>query len=148
MYIDSLSREELDIVDTRFDLMSEDELSSYMESFGQALPPETPRPGGGGGGSTSPITPRAMPTRRLKISSGEGEDSGETSPLFPPSPPDREMRREMSVHPLRILARAVRELRENVERLEEENEILRVQVGTRRRSSGRPADEVSWMEGL
>jgi hypothetical protein len=138
IYVNSLSREEMQIVDTRFDLMSEPELSIYLSSFSQSS--RTPRQVI----SLSPTTPRPTSVNSVSGRVREVSDDGDTSPLFPPSPPNQETRREMMDHPLRILARAVRELKEAIESLEEENEILRNAQGRRtiRRGSGRQVDQV------
>ncbi|WWC63060.1 uncharacterized protein I303_105659 [Kwoniella dejecticola CBS 10117] len=73
----------------------------------------------------------------------------DASPLFPPSPPSHDLILPASDHPLRILSRAIAELREVIGRLEEENTQLKkenaVKGKTRRRKS---ADQDSIHDGL
>ncbi|KAK4689732.1 small G protein signaling modulator 3, partial [Tremellales sp. Uapishka_1] len=113
-YLDSLSREELAVLEMRFDLMEDDELEEYLRVLSgveQGSELLTPRVTGSG----SHITP--LPTRRPVVCRPEDDL------LFPPSPPGHE--REELDHPLRILCRAVRELKEVVEQLETENASLK-----------------------
>lgn len=78
--------------------MSDDEIASVLKAYGgKSDPNDTPED-------------LSSPTSL--------DDSGA---LFPPSPPPV-VRRE---HPLRVLSRAVRELREVIGRLEDENARLR-----------------------
>jgi len=155
--LDGLSNEEKAVVEMRFDLMSDEELGIYLST----LFPLPPPPGFSNSSSSAtspsvpsenedavapttpatPATPRASNRRRLIKMPSEDDPS---TPLFPPSPPAKHMHMQVD-HPLRILARAVLELRDNVERLQEENEGLRAQVelAQPRKSRDKAADEVS-----
>jgi hypothetical protein len=154
--LDGLSNEEKAVVEMRFDLMSDEELGIYLSTLfplppppdfsntsSSATSPSVPSENEDPGAPTTPATPatpRASNRRRLvKMPS---EDDGLT-PLFPPSPPANHTHVQVD-HPLRILARAVLELRDNVERLQEENEGLRAQVelARPRKSRDKAADEV------
>ena len=121
LYFGSLSKEEVAVMETRFDLMSEDELEDYLgrSAMASSLPPRDDPPRDG-----SSITPKGLRhTLSLRSSRPDDEDS---SPLFPPSPPPHTAKRgSLGCQSLRILSRGVRELQEAVERLEEENERLR-----------------------
>jgi len=134
MFLQSLSREELAVVDTDFDGMTEQQLQAYLLSFSTSSTP-TDIPSGD-------ITPADSipPTPPIPIQPQPSDDA----PLFPPSPPGT-THRDIVDHPLRILSRAVRELREAVEKLEEENEALRVIKGAGgvRSKRNRQADQVS-----
>jgi len=134
VFLQSLSREELAVVDTDFDGMTEPELRAYLHSF-----------------STSPrsidITTEAesplalvSPTSPLPIQ----PRASDAAPLFPPSPPAMTQQAIVD-HPLRILSRAVRELREAVEQLEAENEALRLikEAGGVRPKRNKQAHQVS-----
>lgn len=140
--IDSLSKEEAAVVEMRFDLMSEGEVEMYLRTM---CPPRS-RSGSNSTTSTSsssssspraisslstprlitptevisPTTPRAQFAKRPFVPTPSSSDK---TPLFPPSPRSKKARRPD--HPLRILSRAVRELRESVEHLEEENARLK-----------------------
>jgi hypothetical protein len=135
--LDSLSKDEVAILDTRFDLMSDDELRIYLEHFGAPPPRDS---------STDLPTPKVKPGTPPKPQS-PALMTGDKIPLFPSSPPSHATHREVVDHPLRILSRAVRELREANSRLEEENERLRLDLERERerKESSQPkqADEVS-----
>lgn len=112
---------------------------------------ETPRP------VETKLKRISMPVRRVttnirssQADGGEEDDEdedGDKTPLFPPSPPGRPSNGTGGYpdHPLRILARAVQEMKERMEVLEEENERLRFEVslGMARQSQDKPADQVS-----
>ncbi|CAK9779640.1 TBC-domain-containing protein [Cutaneotrichosporon oleaginosum] len=87
--LDSLARDELALLDTRFEDMPESELATFLSPY-----------------------ERGWEAYR------EQEEAEER--LFPPSPPARQRD-----HPVKVLSRAVRELREVVARLEDENARLR-----------------------
>jgi hypothetical protein len=135
MFLQSLSREELAVVDTDFDGMTEHQLRAYLRSFStSSTPTDIP---------IDDITPEDSipPTPPIPIQPRPSDDA----PLFPPSPPGT-THHEIVDHPLRILSRAVRELREAVEKLEEENEALRLikEAGGVRPKRNRQADQVSY----
>ncbi|BEI79922.1 hypothetical protein CcaverHIS002_0104510 [Cutaneotrichosporon cavernicola] len=94
--LDSLARDEITLLDTRFEDMPEADLASFLTPFERGW--EAYRP-----------------------------QEQEEEPLFPPSPPATQRD-----HPVKVLSRAVRELREVVARLEQENARLR---GEERRTS-------------
>ena len=134
MFLQSLSREELAVVDTDFDGMTEQQLRAYLRSFSSSSTPTDI--------ASEDITPADSipPTPPIPIQPRPSDDA----PLFPPSPSGT-THREIVDHPLRILSRAVRELREAVEKLEEENEALRLikEAGGVRSKRNRQADQVS-----
>ncbi|WVR07341.1 hypothetical protein IAU60_004382 [Kwoniella sp. DSM 27419] len=148
-YLDSLSRDDMAVVDTRFDLMSDDELQRYMqEATASHLPgtgssdgTRTPRTRTDGlDGEVSEDDPRAQLARTLPRA---------PSPLFPPSPPSLASQVVPQDHPLRVLSRAVRELREVIDRLEGDNEQLRrdkAKLEKKRRA--RSGDRMSIHDGL
>ena len=135
VYLDSLSREEMSVVATRFDLMLPEALEEYLGRWNQRSDTTplgtgllTPRvlPGNSNSFPTSPTTPKAVRDTRDNLSLRTIERSdADQSPLFPPSPPSHVAKRGNMNHPLRILSRAVEELKEAVQRLEEENDLLR-----------------------
>jgi hypothetical protein len=135
MFLQSLSREELAVVDTDFDGMTEQQLRAYLRSFSTSSTPTDI--------ASEDLTPEDSipPTPPIPIQPRPSDDA----PLFPPSPPGT-THREIVDHPLRILSRAVRELREAVEKLEEENEALRLikEAGGVRPKRNRQADQVSY----
>lgn len=88
--LDSLARDELALLDTRFEDMQDADLASFLAPF-----------------------ERGWEVYRQ-------EEKSEEERLFPPSPPARQRD-----HPVKVLSRAVRELKEVVARLEEENARLR-----------------------
>lgn len=145
-FMDSLSKEEMAVVETRFDQFSDEELSGYLKLFGEPPPmisPEidtaTPRVPSVKDEELSPTTP--MPRTTAKpISKGDDIDD---QPLFPPSPPSLAVQREALDHPLRILSRAIRELKEAVERLEEENDRLRAMSVKKDTMRRKEPDQVS-----
>jgi hypothetical protein len=114
--IDSLSKEEIGVAETRFDLMTDTELKEYLDAFDVASRPRR--------SSSIPQTP-AVEGQEQVLGSLLGEDD---NLLFPPSPPSGSTHRDMLDHPLRILSRAVRELRESVAALREENRILKAGI--------------------
>ncbi|WVQ99801.1 hypothetical protein IAU59_006943 [Kwoniella sp. CBS 9459] len=144
-YLDSLGREELDVVDARFDLMSDDEIHEYLQM--SSGPSKT------GGSSTAlrvsveePSHDNASPSSQPPVRSSTPQS--DKTPLFPPSPPTLPAQVDTRDHPLRILSRAIREMREVIERLEQENERLkRVQTGTKARKS-RSVDRMSIHDNL
>ncbi|OCF75968.1 hypothetical protein I204_03265 [Kwoniella mangroviensis CBS 8886] len=137
-HLDSLSKEELAVVETRFDLMTDDELRQYIRQ-----------------------TPSSNPTP-LESSTSESLDSSRDDtapprpvpadhpPLFPPSPPASDPVSVPTDHPLKVLSKAIAELREVIERLEDENIKLKKENAekskpkTRRKS----ADQISIHDGL
>ncbi|XAO21799.1 hypothetical protein I312_100555 [Cryptococcus bacillisporus CA1280] len=147
-HLESLSKDELSIVDTRFDLMSDDELHEYLQNVPCA--PEDPTPHVE---LSSPVFPANGQTSSSASSSATTElppsrDTGDKSPLFPPSPPLLQNNAQITDHPLRVLSRAVRELREVIERLEEENLRLRMNQIEREPSSGKATDQISIHDDL
>ncbi|KIR36411.1 hypothetical protein I352_01360 [Cryptococcus deuterogattii MMRL2647] len=147
-HLESLSKDELSIVDTRFDLMSDDELHEYLQNVPCA--PEDPTPHVE---LSSPVFPANGQTSSSAGSSSTTElppsrDTGDKSPLFPPSPPLLQNNAQITDHPLRVLSRAVRELREVIERLEEENSRLRMDHIKREPPSGKATDQISIHDDL
>jgi hypothetical protein len=141
VYLQSLSKEELAIVETDFEAMSEQELQSYLEAF----TPPAPTLAGEPPSREDDISPLPALSTETPPSDPQhlSPNGGLGQPLFPPSPPGT-TRPELVDHPLRILSRAVRELKESVERLEKENERLRTtQPGVGRNRRNRHADQVS-----
>lgn len=184
--LESLTRDEMEVLEVRFDLMSRDEIAEYLGPWGGAdgakgreevSEPSADDPAGEGPGqsahrpegehdsdgerqvdgkSTTESTPR--PPRTLKrpsplsrsssshvilpTRSGPASGSGSTSPLFPPSPPGESCEPVRLEHPLSILSRAIREMREAVGKVEMENERLRREVERYRRASEGGAGEV------
>lgn len=133
VYVESLRREEIGVVETRFDLMTDEELDAYLGQYGQALSTPslaTPRKPPDKTVSTSPTTPRAPRGAQSVRSKGADVDDEDKSPLFPPSPPRHAAKSQVLDHPLRILSRAIRELQVAVQRLEEENDRLRAPGAT------------------
>ncbi|WWC93558.1 hypothetical protein V866_000393 [Kwoniella sp. B9012] len=137
-YLDSLSKEELAIVETRFDLMTDDELRQYIRKS-----------------PSSPPTPLEFSTSESLNPSRDDTapprpDSADHPPLFPPSPPAGDPVLPTSDHPLKVLSKAIVELREVIERLEDENIKLKKEnaekskIKTRRKS----ADQISIHDGL
>lgn len=140
VFLQSLSKEELAVIETNFDAMSDEQLHAYLAAFdaSPAIARDSALPIADGPKSSVRVVPPDPPPY-----APDAVDPAE--PLFPPSPPG-EAKQELVDHPLRILSRAVRELREVVESLEEENEKLRLLkqaggVSTKRRD--RQADQVS-----
>lgn len=138
-HLESLTKDELSIVDTRFDLMSDDELYEYLQNIPVAPEDPTPRVE-----LSAPVFPA---NRRTSSSAGPSSTvqltpSGDKSPLFPPSPPSLQNNAQITDHPLRVLSRAVRELREVIGKLEEENARLRMNQVERKPSSGKATDQV------
>ena len=159
-YTDSLTQEEAAVVEMRFDLMTDEELDIYLRTMyptsaassngpdprtDDELRDESCR------SEVSPTTPRAVPTitpRSAESQATAKESAGKegNSPLFPPSPPNELRIGKRGDHPLRILGRAVRELREEVTRLALENEELRADLAERsgpKASRDKQADTVS-----
>ncbi|GMK58448.1 hypothetical protein CspeluHIS016_0504800 [Cutaneotrichosporon spelunceum] len=95
--LDSLARDEITLLDTRFEDMPETDLACFLAPYEKGWEAYRPQ-----------------------------EEEGEER-LFPPSPPATQRD-----HPVQVLSRAVRELREVVARLEQENARLR---GEERRAS-------------
>ncbi|ORY35339.1 rab-GTPase-TBC domain-domain-containing protein [Naematelia encephala] len=138
-YADSLSKDDLAVLETRFDLMTDAELREFTTGASTSTP-----------SGSEILTPRVT-TRHSRGSETESDSDGEPtpSPLFPPSPPSGSKRRQGADHPLRVLSRAVRELRETVEALEEENALLRAGLGKIETAGDeRPADQVSIHDNL
>lgn len=141
VFLQSLSKEELAIIETDFDGMPEDQLQAYLSSFNPNSSSSTHVHLTAGDDTeaqaepvnNSPPIPPRLPS-----------DTNLEPPLFPPSPPPG-TQLELVDHPLRILSRAVRELREVVESLEDENEKLRLlkEAGGVRGKRDRRADQVS-----
>lgn len=133
-FMDSLSKDEIGVVETRFDLMRESDLKEYLDAFDFA---SHPRPST----STSrPSTPIAEDISKKGLEDLLGDEDRR---LFPPSPPSLATQREVLDHPLKILSRAVRELREAVERLQRENASLREEVSKEAgRAPRQAADQV------
>ena len=140
VFIQSLNKEELAIIETDFDGMPDDQLQAYVSSFESTPNDVDPAPQDFQNGMDSQSkADNVMNESSPRIPA----DSDLDPPLFPPSPPG-ETQRELVDHPLRILSRAVRELREVVEGLEDENEKLRLlkEVGGVRGKRDRRADQV------
>lgn len=141
VFLQSLSKEEMAIIETDFDGMPDDQLQAYLSSF-------DPSSGGSRYDKVDQDGENEAQLEAIDIDHAPAPRfPGETElepPLFPPSPPG-ETQRELVDHPLRILSRAVRELREVVETLEDENEKLRLlkEVGGVRGKRDRRADQVS-----
>ncbi|WWC71777.1 uncharacterized protein I206_105736 [Kwoniella pini CBS 10737] len=144
--LDSLSKEELEIVNTRFDLMSDEELRQYTPSLatgGQSIPTLP---------LTNTVTVDRFPDEPAvddSPSSNPTTSSEDQSPLFPPSPPSQDPILTPIDHPLRVLSKAIAELREAIGKLEEENFKLRkenAEKGRRRRRKS--ADQISIHDGL
>ena len=132
-YLNGLSKEEIAVVTTRFDLMSPAEIESYL---GRAKHTDE---------NTHSIATEQDSTL-TPMPSHSRSTTDQDSPLFPPSPPPPLSQDE---HPLRILSRAVHELLETVKSLEQENEALREQNRrTGSKNVKRREDEVSIHEGL
>lgn len=91
--LDSLGRDEVALVDARFEDMADADIAAFLAPY-----------------------EKGWETYRAK----RAEEEEAAARLFPPSPPG-----ERRDHPLKILSRAVRELRESVARLEEDNARLR-----------------------
>jgi hypothetical protein len=140
--------------------MTEPQLRSYLGSFSNSPSPVSshisaaendgdvsPLPSDLHIEGVSPLT-SVPPTPPIPIQpntqAGPSVVIAQDQPLFPPSPPGT-IQRETVEHPLRILSRAVRELREAVEKLEQENEALRLikEAGGVRAKRTRQADQVS-----
>lgn len=139
VFLQSLSKEELAVIETNFDAMSDEQLQTYITAF-ESIP--TPPPGDLS--DADGISPLAAPEIPADPPPYAPEEIDVGARLFPPSPPGK-TRQELVDHPIRILSRAVRELREVVETLEEENEELRLLkqaggVSSKRRD--RQADQV------
>jgi hypothetical protein len=135
-FLQSLSKQELAVVETDFDSMSEEDLITFLHS-------SNPQPAAPEDLSIPPAsTVISVPPPTLPAPASLQRDVDQ--PLFPPSPP-LTTRADLVDHPLRILSRAVRELRETVEMLEAEN--LRLSVPTQgvgvRVKRNRQADQVS-----
>jgi uncharacterized small protein (DUF1192 family) len=169
VHIDMLSKEDAAVLEMRFDYMTDEELGVYLAtlfplpsptpltrstsparaplatppSLGTSTPTPSAEVAGEGRDEMVPDTPRAIKTgKRIGREALWNED--DASPLFPPSPPG-DMPRGQPDHPLRILARAVRELKDKVEQLEDENERLRAEIslGKAKRSKSHATDQVS-----
>ncbi|RXK40181.1 hypothetical protein M231_02455 [Tremella mesenterica] len=120
----SLSKEELVIVNKRFDLMSDLELSEYLSLFGSSQSSTQPS----ASHSPHPLLDPASLTPQNSSQSTPSliiDDQDSQIPLFPPSPPGH-VKPEIADHPLRVLSRAIRELQEEIARLEEDNQALRL----------------------
>jgi hypothetical protein len=156
-YLDSLSRDEIEVLDTPFDVMSDSELLAALRSFGHAREGRKSSRRGSGSptrrdtartsNGDSHASPSPSPTKSA-LSSTPPQSTA--APLFPPSPPGPAVAH--AEHPLRVLSRAVRELREVIARLEVENARLKdsaapplpaatlaAHTGARRFSSGSSA---------
>jgi hypothetical protein len=143
--------EDHDAVKRRYDLMGDEEIAEVLGKWMSQL--ETSGSVDGVDAAESQMVDSAS-SRTIGIASAHSNGSssashqqdplsnstGETSttnpsdsPLFPPSPPsgdvilpaDLVLNQKQSDHPLRTLARAVKELQETVENLRVENEGLR-----------------------
>lgn len=118
--------------------MSDDELHEYLQNAPCA--PEDPTPHVELSSPVFPANGRTSSSATTKLP--PSRDTGDKSPLFPPSPPLLQNHAQITDHPLRVLSRAVRELREAIERLEEENLRLRMNQIEREPSSGKATDQV------
>lgn len=99
-YLNCLSRDEVDVLDTPYDTMSDTDLEAALRPFAETE------------------------DGKRKSSTRNGVSTTPTAtPLFPPSPPGTAAPR--AEHPLRVLSRVVRELREVISQLEDENARLR-----------------------
>lgn len=99
--LDSLGRDEIALLDARFEDMPDSEIATFLAPY-----------------------EKGWDVYRAKRAEQEAEEAR----LFPPSPPG-----ERRDHPLKVLSRAVRELREVAGRLEEENARLRMQIDEKER---------------
>lgn len=131
-----------DVLDTRYDEMSDTELQAVLDrwavkplSLGQSGSSADADADSSPTSSSDDIdiheTPRTDRRRAPLDTSPVGSSplapkltrsASSNQPLFPPSPPQAP---RSSEHPLRVLSKAVRELRASVSRLEAENETLR-----------------------
>ncbi|ODO03174.1 hypothetical protein I350_06019 [Cryptococcus amylolentus CBS 6273] len=137
-YLDSLDRNELAVVETRFDLMTDEEIRLYLQSHEDA--PDESEP---------PVDVSDSALEFGQLPSQEKPDLfGAQSPLFPPSPPPVRVRALAHDHPLRILSRVVKELKEVIDRLEDENDSLREAQSRKRSSSSKAADQISIHDNL
>ncbi|ODN96372.1 hypothetical protein L198_04086 [Cryptococcus wingfieldii CBS 7118] len=137
-YLDSLDRNELAVVETRFDLMTDEEIRLYLQNQEDA--PDESEP---------PVDVSDSAPEFGQLPSQEKPDLfGAQSPLFPPSPPPVRARALAHDHPLRILSRVVKELKEVIDRLEDENDSLREAQSRRRSSSSKAADQISIHDNL
>lgn len=141
VFLQSLSKEELAIIETDFESMPDDQLQNYLTFFDTRTRDTTSQLGIENAGDESqaqPINVTHKASPRIPV------ETDIEPPLFPPSPPG-EAAQELVDHPLRILSRVVRELREVVESLEYENEKLRLlkEAGGVRGKRDRRADQVS-----
>ncbi|KAK8854964.1 hypothetical protein IAR55_003704 [Kwoniella newhampshirensis] len=145
-YLDSLGRDEMAIVETRFDLLSDGELSQYLESL--------PGPSRTRYLATDRSSSEQDQSHTLHVEENDpslsrvGTPPSDKSPLFPPSPPSLPSKQDAPDHPLRVLSRAVRELREVVAKLELENERLREETRARSIPPRKVADRMSIHDGL
>ncbi|OCF41132.1 hypothetical protein I317_05046 [Kwoniella heveanensis CBS 569] len=148
-YLDSLGREELDVVETRFDIMSKEEIHEYLSlTVGSSTAAEGLTASHSSVDNSTPdsaASSSSRPPDRSALPPGDGDKS----PLFPPSPPTLPAQVETRDHPLRILSRAIREMREVIEKLEKENERLRqAQTETNKARKRRSADRMSIHDNL
>jgi hypothetical protein len=131
-YLDSLSRDEIEVLDTPFDVMSDTELGKVLQPYvaetKSSIKDKSKR--ASANGSSGSDIPKSggldSPKKSAQTSSPGTPGTPQTvaTPLFPPSPPGTVATR--AEHPLRVLSRAVRELREVISRLEEDNARLRL----------------------
>lgn len=147
VFLQSLSKEELAIIETDFDSMPDNQLQAYLSSFDPSPKDSSNMSNDHHNESDSQMEAINIAQAQAQAQAQAPTIPGDTElepPLFPPSPPG-ETQRELVDHPLRILSRAVRELREVVENLEDENEKLRLlkEVGGVRGKRDRRADQVS-----
>nr|XP_031860049.1 uncharacterized protein CI109_004412 [Kwoniella shandongensis]KAA5527121.1 hypothetical protein CI109_004412 [Kwoniella shandongensis] len=133
-YLDSLGRDEIAIVETRFDLMSDEELYQFL----QTLP----------GPSRGLDLPTLDQPDDQSLPPRAETPQSDKSPLFPPSPPSLASKQEPIDHPLRVLSRAVRELREVIGKLQDENERLREDNKARSIPARKAPDRMSIHDGL
>jgi hypothetical protein len=135
-FLQSLSKQELAVVETDFDSMSEEDLITFLHSSNpQPTAPED---------LSIPLASTVISAPPPTVPAPASLQRDADQPLFPPSPP-LTTRADLVDHPLRILSRAVRELRETVEILEAENLrllVLTQGVGVRVKRN-RQADQVS-----
>ena len=134
------------MLEMHFDLMSDEELRIYLDTLFPLGVGRSDEDSGREGANTPVMsTPRPIGLGMLKPSSDGMDEDGDKSPLFPPSPPSRSPNIQGKAdHPLRVLSRALRDLRSLVEELEEENEELRDELRMGRAlKAGKHADNVS-----
>jgi hypothetical protein len=145
--LESLGRDEAEVAKRRYDLMDDEQIREVLIQWERLELGEGGRSDKGVPADQTNGTSSAVPIPKpIATASGESanraeilanvEGSSPPSPLFPPSPPSRDIGHSHPQadgtgridHPLRVLARAVLELQDTVERLRKENEALRGEI--------------------